>query len=196
MMLVAPSSLVSALVQPHSMLVPKQLSRSRRMSMAAGPTRFVNPLDVDGFAEPGGWRGTGADDAMPMLYFLPGMDGSLSTPFMQYPELSTSFELACMTHCDGLDSRASFEELTASCAAEISASARSGRQVLLVGESFGATLAIAVAHRLRDVQVHTVQHFVYHLTPSTTLSTTSSHLGHSLTWRGMLCACRRSGASC
>jgi pimeloyl-ACP methyl ester carboxylesterase len=80
------------------------------------------------------------------------MDGSLSTPFMQYPELSTSFELACMTHCDGLDSRASFEELTASCAAEISASARSGRQVLLVGESFGATLAIAVAHRLRDVQ--------------------------------------------
>jgi|TARA_B110000196_G_C20663897_1_gene438714 pimeloyl-ACP methyl ester carboxylesterase len=83
------------------------------------------------------------------------MDGSLSTPFMQYPELSTSFELACMTHCDGLDSRASFEELTASCAAEISASARSGRQVLLVGESFGATLAIAVAHRLRDVQVAT-----------------------------------------
>ena len=159
MVLVTP--LLSALVQPHSMRVPKQpkqLPHNRpRVSMAAGPTRFVNPLDVDGFAEPGGWRGTGtgADDAMPMLYFLPGMDGSLSTPFMQYPELSTSFELACMTHCDGLDSRASFEELTASCAAEISASARSGRQVLLVGESFGATLAIAVAHRLRDVQVAT-----------------------------------------
>ena len=153
LVVVAPS--LSALVQqPHGVRVPKQLPRSRpRVSMAASPTRFVNPLDVDGFAEPGGWRGTGADDAMPMLYFLPGMDGSLSTAFMQYPELSTNFELACMTHSDGLDSRASFEELTASCAAEISASARSGRQVLLVGESFGATLGIAVAHRLRDVQV-------------------------------------------
>ena len=133
--------------------------------MAASPTRFVNPLDVDGFAEPGGWRGTGADDAMPMLYFLPGMDGSLSTAFMQYPELSTNFELACLTHSDGLDSRASFEELTASCAAEISASARSGRQVLLVGESFGATLGITVAHRLRDVQVGTVCHPPSHRRP-------------------------------
>lgn len=156
------------------------------MSMAAGPTRFVNPLDVDGFAEPGGWRGTGADDAMPMLYFLPGMDGSLSTPFMQYPELSTSFELACMTHCDGLDSRASFEELTASCAAEISASARSGRQVLLVGESFGATLAIAVAHRLRDVQVHTVHHFVYHLLPPWPLSDLAWHAVRVQEVRGLV----------
>ena len=165
MLVVAPS--LSALVQPHSVLVPKQLRvRSRpRVSMAASPTRFVNPLDVDGFAEPGGWRGTGADDAMPMLYFLPGMDGSLSTAFMQYPELSTNFELACLTHSDGLDSRASFEELTASCAAEISASARSGRQVLLVGESFGATLGIAVAHRLRDVQVGTVCHPPSHRRP-------------------------------
>lgn len=162
LVVVAPS--LSALVQqPHGVRVPKQLPRSRpRVSMAASPTRFVNPLDVDGFAEPGGWRGTGADDAMPMLYFLPGMDGSLSTAFMQYPELSTNFELACMTHSDGLDSRASFEELTASCAAEISASARSGRQVLLVGESFGATLGIAVAHRLRDVQVGTACHTPAH----------------------------------
>ena len=168
LVVVAPS--LSALVQqPHGVRVPKQLPRSRpRVSMAASPTRFVNPLDVDGFAEPGGWRGTGADDAMPMLYFLPGMDGSLSTAFMQYPELSTNFELACMTHSDGLDSRASFEELTASCAAEISASARSGRQVLLVGESFGATLGIAVAHRLRDVQVGTACHTPSHQRPSPT----------------------------
>ena len=128
--------------------------------MAVGPTRFVNPLDVDGFAEPGGWCGCTGDANMPILYFLPGMDGSLSTPFMQYPELSTSFELACMTHSGGLDSRASFEELTASCTAEISASARSGRQILLVGESFGATLAIAVAHRLRGVQVSTFRHLI------------------------------------
>ena len=108
------------------------------------PVKFVNPLEVDGFAEPGGW-GT-LDEELPLLYFFPGMDGSLSTPFMQYCELSTSFELACMRHTDGLSSRASFDELTTACADVVAASTSSGRQVLLVGESFGATLAIAVAH--------------------------------------------------
>ena len=167
-------------------LPPLAALRSRpHVSMAAAPTSFVNPLDVDGFAEPGGWRGKDgvatldSDASMPILYFLPGMDGSLSTAFMQYPELSTSFELACMRHSDGLASRASFEDLTASCAAEISASAQSGRQVLLVGESFGATLAIAVAHRLQDVQVST---------PTNYLSLhTLSHSRHAV------CACRRFG---
>ena len=62
------------------------------------PVKFVNPLEVDGFAEPGGW-GT-LDEELPLLYFFPGMDGSLSTPFMQYCELSTSFELACMCHAE------------------------------------------------------------------------------------------------
>ena len=114
------------------------------------PVKFVNPLEVDGFAEPGGW-GT-LDEELPLLYFFPGMDGALSTPFMQYCELGTNFELACMRHTDGLSSRASFDELTTACADVVAASTSSGRQVLLVGESFGATLAIAVAHRLQTVQ--------------------------------------------
>ena len=56
---------------------------------------FVNPLEVDGFAEPGGWQGreTAESSPPPLLYFFPGMDGSLATPFMQYPELGTTFEL-------------------------------------------------------------------------------------------------------
>ena len=47
---------------------------------------------------------------------------------------------------EGLASRVSFEELTAACADAIHTSIGSGRQVLLVGESFGAILAVAVAH--------------------------------------------------
>lgn len=108
---------------------------------------FVNPLDIDGFAEPGGWGTTSASDK-PVLFFLPGMDGSLSTPFMQYCELGTAFELACMRHNDGLASRVGFDELTAACADSIAECTADGRQVLLVGESFGATLALAVAHEL------------------------------------------------
>ena len=49
---------------------------------------FINPLEVDGFAEPGGWGTTSAAEK-PILYFFPGMDGSLQTPFMQFCELST-----------------------------------------------------------------------------------------------------------
>jgi pimeloyl-ACP methyl ester carboxylesterase len=113
--------------------------------------KLVNPLEVDGFAEPAGWGSAESAAAdKPLLVFLPGMDGSLSTPFMQYCELSTTFELACMTHTEGLASRASFAELTTACADAIAASAAGGRQVLLVGESFGATLAVAVAHEIQE----------------------------------------------
>ena len=75
-----------------------------RQSVESG-VRVVRLADVgpvvDGFAEPDGWGTTPAAEK-PVLYFLPGMDGSLSTPFMQYCELSTTFELACMQHVGGL----------------------------------------------------------------------------------------------
>ena len=39
---------------------------------------FINPLEVDGFSKPGGW-GSHADPLrLPLLVFLPGMDGSLA----------------------------------------------------------------------------------------------------------------------
>lgn len=124
---------------------------SRCDACVASAVSFVNPLECDGFVEPGGW-GTVHEHKgapLPLLCFLPGMDGSLSTPFMQYPELGTCFELQCMQHTGGLASRVSFDELAAS-AADFIGAAAAERQVLLVGESFGACLAIAVAHRLQD----------------------------------------------
>lgn len=69
---------------------------------------------------------------------------------MQYAELSTTFELACLQHVDGMKSRVSFDELCAECAGAVADVAASGRQVLLVGESFGGTLALAVAHELQQ----------------------------------------------
>ena len=130
------------------MVVLSLVARPRAPPVTMSCVTFVNPLEVDGFAEPDGWGTTPAAEK-PVLYFLPGMDGSLSTPFMQYCELSTTFELACMQHTDGLESRATFDELSAACADAIAASVADGRQVLLVGESFGATLALAAAHELQ-----------------------------------------------
>ena len=120
------------------------------MSVRSPSITFVNPLEVDGFAEPGGWGFHKDTNSLPLLVFLPGMDGSLSTPFMQFAELSTTFQLACMRHVEGLKSRATFDELSAECADAIAELAGGGRQVLLVGESFGATLALAVAYALQE----------------------------------------------
>ena len=121
------------------------------IASVSSPVTFVNPLEVDGFAEPGGWGFHADPKSLPLLIFLPGMDGSLATPFMQYAELSTTFELACMRHVQGLKSRTSFAELTTSCADEILSITQDGqRQALLVGESFGATLALAVANELQE----------------------------------------------
>ena len=55
-----------------------------------------------------------------------------------------------MQHTEGLKSRASFDELTTACADAIASFTAEGRQVLIVGESFGATLALAVAHELQQ----------------------------------------------
>ncbi len=146
MMLALAAASVALLQRPF---IEAPGGRRTKVDARASCVEFVNPLEVDGFAEPGGW-GTTPSAEKPLLFFFPGMDGSLSTPFMQYCELSTTFELACMTHTDGLDSRASFGELTTACADAITAQAAGDRQVLLVGESFGATLAIAVAHELQE----------------------------------------------
>ncbi|CAN0015336.1 unnamed protein product, partial [Phaeothamnion confervicola] len=123
----------------------------------------------------------------PLLLYLPGLDGSLLTPFAWWPDLALRFELRAMR--PGMGCRATFVELkaavvdqleratalqsagTTAAAAADAASARDaaadaavvsafaecgggrgsgsfisgGRPVLLMGESFGGLLAVAIA---------------------------------------------------
>ena len=167
------AALSAAALQPPPSCVGAATGAART---GHGAVTFINPLEVDGFAEPGGWGGHADPSKLPLLVFLPGMDGSFATPFMQFAEvchwlrahhflrgasrsrgvriapwqLGTTFELACLQHTEGLASRVSFDELTASCAEAVAGFTAEGRQVLLVGESFGATLALAVAHELQE----------------------------------------------
>ena len=45
----------------------------------------------------------------PLLLYLPGFDGTYMSPFIQFPELGTEFDVWCMTV--GMDDRSTFEEL-------------------------------------------------------------------------------------
>merc|ERR1740121_1504900 len=51
------------------------VAEKRRVSEETRPVAFVNPLEVDGFAEPGGWGSHADPSELPLFVFFPGMDG-------------------------------------------------------------------------------------------------------------------------
>jgi pimeloyl-ACP methyl ester carboxylesterase len=123
-------------------------------SHTVSSVEWTNPLQVDGFCEHAGWGWHEDPQQLPLLVFLPGMDGSLLTPFMQYPELGARFELACMQHVGGMSSRRSFPDLVSDCANFVASQTSAGRRVVLVGESFGATLTLGVLDRMRQDELN------------------------------------------
>jgi hypothetical protein len=68
-------------------LQPRFVAVSAATTTLSRAVSFINPLEIDGFAEPGGWGCHADPSQLPLLVFLPGMDGSLATPFMQYAEV-------------------------------------------------------------------------------------------------------------
>ena len=121
-------------------LAPVRSTLSRRGLTGLRAVAFDAPLVADGYAA----RSEG--DAL--LLYLPGFDGSTLAPFLQWPALGDAgFDVRCAS-MDASD-RSTFEVLAAAAAA-YAAEAAAGRPVVLVGESFGGTLAVAVADRLGD----------------------------------------------
>ena len=81
-----------------------------------------------------------------MLVFQNGR--LLCAPFMQYPELATRFELSCMRHVEGLSSRVtSISSLQMLWPMEAAWRPAGGASV---DESFGASLAVAVAAQIDE----------------------------------------------
>jgi pimeloyl-ACP methyl ester carboxylesterase len=79
----------------------------------------------------------------PLLLYLPGFDGTILAPFIQFPSLGESFDVRGMKI--GMDNRSTFDELKTTVLNYLS---KEQRQVYLMGESFGGILAIEVA---RDI---------------------------------------------
>lgn len=87
-------------------------------------------------------------DNLPILLFLPGIDGSGRAGLTQWPRLSSTFEVHALKMTP--DDQTTFEDLIEGCRAFLSeTSARRGS--LLVGESTGAVLALGVALRTSHV---------------------------------------------
>ena len=87
----------------------------------------------------------------PVMLYLPGLDGNAFTAFAQFPTLGASFDLRVL-FADRSDaaSGGDHDGLVAAVADEVQSLASSGREVWLMGESFGGVQALAVALRTRE----------------------------------------------
>ena len=83
----------------------------------------------------------------PVLLYLPGFDGTLVCPFLQFPELSTEFDVHGLTI--EMSDRSTFEELIEGVVRYLDSKCL-GRKLFLMGESFGGVLAAAVALELQE----------------------------------------------
>jgi pimeloyl-ACP methyl ester carboxylesterase len=70
---------------------------------------FVSPLLDEGYPRVVEEHETGSIWEKPLLLYLPGFDGTWVAPFLQFPELSTVFDVRCMTV--GMSDQSTFEEL-------------------------------------------------------------------------------------
>ncbi|KAJ1635484.1 Alpha/Beta hydrolase protein [Pavlovales sp. CCMP2436] len=113
----------------------------RASALAATPThgRFVSPLFEDGYLA------ERVRPELPRLLYLPGFDGTLVAPFVQFPMLSDDYDIEGLA--SETEDRSTFaalvEEVTTHLLAE-----PIGRPLYLMGESFGGILALSVALEL------------------------------------------------
>lgn len=106
---------------------------------------FVSPLLEDGY--PPAVKDYNQRVSKPLLLYLPGFDGTILAPFIQFPSLGESFDVRGMKV--GMENRSSFNELKSIVLDYIFSQSKEHEGVYLMGESFGGILAIEVS---RDIQ--------------------------------------------
>ena len=107
-----------------------------------GAVTFGAPLVDDGYLA------AEESEGPALLVYLPGFDGNALAPFLQWPALGDAgFDVRCAS-VDPADR--STLDAYADAIVAYARRERRGRPLLLVGESFGGILAVAVAQRLGD----------------------------------------------
>jgi pimeloyl-ACP methyl ester carboxylesterase len=88
----------------------------------------------------------------PFLLYLPGFDGTLLSPFLQFPELGTTFEVQGMIV--PMEDRSTLDNLrdmvVQKLLSVVTLNNNCTRPVYLVGESFGGILALEVLLHIQD----------------------------------------------
>lgn len=99
--------------------------------------RWFNPI-----TEFGPVAGSTDKGNAPLLLYLPGIHGSALTPVVQFSELATVFEIQCLEFYGG--DRSTLEEIQANVKARVREAKAKGREVYMVGESFGGIVALSL----------------------------------------------------
>ena len=84
----------------------------------------------------------------PLLLYLPGFDGTILAPFVQFPSLGESFDVRGMKV--GMDNRSTFDELKSIVLEYISVQSKYHDGLYLMGESFGGIMAVEVARHIQS----------------------------------------------
>ena len=120
-------------------------------TVALRAVSFVSPLVESGYPpavlEAEQCRDLGISNPKPLLLYLPGFDGTLVAPFLQFPELGTIFEVRGMQV--PMDDRSTFQQLRDSVIEHL-ASEGPDRSIYLMGESFGGLLTLEVALEMQS----------------------------------------------
>ncbi|KAG8470294.1 hypothetical protein KFE25_008715 [Diacronema lutheri] len=104
--------------------------------IASARARFASPLFEDGYlARP-------ARPELPLLLYLPGFDGTLVSPWLQLPALSTDYDIVGLAI--PMEDRSTFASLVDKVSDRL-LTEPAERRVVLMGESFGGILTLAVA---------------------------------------------------
>ena len=85
----------------------------------------------------------------PLLLYLPGFDGTLLSPFLQFPALSEEFDVRGLEIA--MDDRSSLEELKSMVLNFLQTEAIENRPVYLMGESFGGILTMEVVLKIQEL---------------------------------------------
>ena len=119
-----------------------------RLFSSSSDVSFIRPLLDDGYKPAVISHEEGEE--IPILLYLPGFDGTLLAPFLQFPELNTILDVVGMNI--KMNDRSSFESLQKKVIEKMIelSSLNDNRPIYLMGESFGGILASSVALQVQD----------------------------------------------
>jgi len=129
---------------------PAQVSSSTKVANPKSCVTFESPLLEAGYPPAVSEYRANTLRNKPLLLYLPGFDGTLLAPFLQFPELSTEFDVKGLTV--GMSDRSTVKDLKEIVLDFIENQTKDDldRPVYIIGESFGGLLTLEVVLAIQE----------------------------------------------